>query len=112
MEGSLARQQVDFMRVQVRVGHHGDGQAADASATNVGLGSSVETDKRRQIVGPGETVRLKSQTKVLFPYSTSQLKKAPSPIKSEQRQFAENKREIKDLKHTKIYSAPLVGREM
>lgn len=60
----MARQHVDFTRVQVRAGHHGDGQAADATATIVGLGSSVETDKRRQIAGPGETVQLKSQTKV------------------------------------------------
>lgn len=41
-------------------------QAPGASAPAVGLGFSVDTDKRRQIVGPRETVQLWTQTKAQF----------------------------------------------
>lgn len=79
------------------VGQHGAGQAAGAGATIVGLGFSVENDERRQVLGPGETVQLISQTKGQFLYSiknsTSQLKKPKAQkVGKGYGQFAEKKK--------------------
>lgn len=64
VEGSLARQ-----RVQMQNGQHGStwGQSGCwRLAAMVGLGFSVETEKRKWTGGPRETVQLKSQTKASF----------------------------------------------